>query len=102
MITENGVEKNLYGGEITVSITLAEEDRIRFCVEDDGCGMSKERLEQVLSGLAQEAKEDQNRGIGLSNIYGRLKLFYKEDCTFSIESEDGKGTKVIIEVPGLY
>ena len=39
----HGVEKNLNGGDVFVNVELTDEGLLRFCVEDNGCGMSEER-----------------------------------------------------------
>ena len=39
------------------------------------------------------------KGIGVANIYQRLKLFYGEDVVFRIESKQGKGTRITIIIP---
>ena len=41
----------------------------------------------------------EKHGIGMVNIYRRLRLFYGEDLAFSVESEIGVGTRIKICVP---
>jgi two-component system sensor histidine kinase YesM len=43
--------------------------------------------------------EEKGRGIGLRNVHERLKLRYGEMYGITVESEIGKGTKVIIRFP---
>lgn len=92
----HGLEQKVDGGTVEVSVQKWGDDRMRICVEDDGCGMSKERLEEIRSNLD---KKMNIRGIGMSNIYQRLLLFYGEDIYFDIDSKEGKGTKVTIIIP---
>lgn len=92
----HGLEQKVDGGTVEVSVQKWGDDRMRICVEDDGCGMSKERLEEIRSNLD---KKMNTRGIGMSNIYQRLLLFYGEDIYFDIDSKEGKGTKVTIIIP---
>ena len=80
---------------VTVTIGVYEEaDRIRIAVRDTGLGMSPERLEAVRAGSCQSHEH----GIGLTNIRERLKMTY-ENSLFTIESEAGKGTAVVIYIP---
>lgn len=95
----HGVEKNLDGGDVFVNVYLTDNECIRFCVEDNGCGMTGERKREVLDMLKQGTEEEHTKGIGLLNIYRRLELFYGGDAEFSIESNLGTGTKIIITVP---
>lgn len=37
--------------------------------------------------------------IGVLNVRTRLSYLYNDDFTFDVESEQGKGTKVIIVIP---
>jgi sensor histidine kinase YesM len=60
-------------------------------VEDNGVGISEQRLEVILSGQKSEGL-----GIGLSNIRQRLKKRYNTDL--KIESNYGKGTKIYFEI----
>jgi len=95
----HGVEKNMHGGDIYVTVRVTEENSLSFCVQDNGPGMSESRKEEVLSQLTKKSDEEKKKGIGLANIYGRLKLFYGDQMRFSIETEEGRGTKVMITVP---
>jgi len=40
-------------------------------------------------------------GIGLSNVRERLRVLYGEDFQLEIESREGQGTTIRIEVPEL-
>lgn len=76
-------------------------------VEDDGEGIEKERLEFVKSYISNEktnindylGEKDARKGIGLYNVNSRIKLCYGDTYGIQIESEKGKGTKVIIRIP---
>lgn len=93
----HGLERKVGGGKVEAVIRKAEGGRIRLEVTDDGCGMQEETLKRLRDSLVKEQNEG---GIGLSNIYRRLKLFYGDDMAFSIESREGEGTKVIVETAG--
>lgn len=92
----HGLEQKMGDGQVDVSIKMYDEHHIIFVVEDDGCGMDRETLEQVLSRLNSQEKM---KGVGVANIYQRLCLFYGEDMTFRMESKVGEGTRITIIVP---
>lgn len=47
-----------------------------ICVRDNGKGMSRERIEEVLSGHAGNGEEQSDStGIGMNNVISRLELF---------------------------
>lgn len=83
-------------GTCTVKVeVLSYKDKILFEVSDDGVGMSRERLKEVRSFSMQPRQN----GIGLKNIHQRLELLYGKDFHFRIDSEEGQGTRIQIEIP---
>lgn len=92
----HGLEQQAEGGDIDVNITQNEPGRLKFVVADTGCGIPPERLTGIRNSLAQPGGQN---GIGMANIYQRLKLFYGDAAAFTIESEMGKGTTITIVVP---
>lgn len=79
---------------LTISIRREREELI-VCVEDDGVGMSAERLAELFT---EEQKGDV-RKIGVANVRDRIREIYGEPYTLKIESELGIGTRVIMNVP---
>ena len=67
-----------------------------FKVTDNGCGIEEEKLKEICDALG--SKESKN-GIGMSNIYQRLKLFYGEAVEFDVQSKRNQGTVITIVVP---
>ena len=65
--------------------------------EDDGGGMSEEKLKQLRDMLKGEAKAD--KSVGLWNVYRRLVLYYGETFSFEISSILKKGTVCMISIP---
>jgi signal transduction histidine kinase len=76
-----------HSGAATVLVRLAKtDDRIRLCVEDDGCGFDPGQAEidcDALSGFGLEGMHDRAAMVG-----GRL----------SIDSRPGQGTSVCLEL----
>lgn len=92
----HGLEQKIEEGEVVVSVYLMQENKIQFVVEDNGCGMDKEQIEQLWQTMQKRVS---GKGVGLANVYQRLKLFYGEDMQFDIVSELDVGTKITIVVP---
>jgi LytS/YehU family sensor histidine kinase len=86
---KHGLASKLGGGELTIR-TESRDSRVIISVEDNGVGISKERMAQVF--------ED---GIGISNVHERLRVLYGSDFRMDISSEEGEGTRIRIEVPEL-
>ncbi len=92
----HGLEKKVDGGTVEVRIRRKEDGFLIFEVMDDGCGMDVKRLEELKKNLG--TRESRN-GIGMSNIYQRLQIFYGEKMQFYVQSMSGEGTMVTVVIP---
>ncbi|HIT89951.1 MAG TPA: sensor histidine kinase [Candidatus Merdenecus merdavium] len=99
-IVENAIVHGLTSVEEDIGhlqiIVKKMEHHIYLEVIDDGEGMSREEIEQVLH--AKEKRED-NYSIGIENVYHRIKLHYGSMGSLEISSEVGSYTKVIMKIP---
>lgn len=89
----HGLLDEMAEGRIKVGIHKAGKF-IVIVIEDNGCGISNEILEQIKDGYETKAGR-----IGIANVLKRLPLYYGEDFVFLIESSLGVGTKVEIRIP---
>ena len=88
--------KNAYDANaLNLKITF-ENDMLRF--EDNGIGMTKERLNQVRGGLTTKI-EDSNDFYGLYNVNERIRLKFGEEYGLSIDSVLQEGTCVEVWLP---
>ncbi|WP_127583208.1 sensor histidine kinase [Paenibacillus koleovorans] len=87
----HGLMSNASGGTVKVSIQQEADGIVRFTVEDNGCGMSPEKQNEV---LGSDGKEE---GIGLWNIRKRYQLLYGK--SIRVESAEGAGTKISFDIP---
>lgn len=85
----HGIAKKEGGGTLCVSVQK-QPNGIDIVVEDNGVGISEEQL-QI---LVQEGE-----GIGFSNAFHKMKLL--KNATMHVSSEQGKGTKISIFLPGV-
>jgi len=92
---KHGLGPKEANGTITVRLSI-EEEMLKAVIEDDGVGMSEERLENLRLNLVNPPTTGTH--IGLYNIAARLKLRDKR-CTFDIESKQGIGTKISLTLP---
>lgn len=80
-------------------------DGIQFIIEDDGCGISQERLAKIreilnnnqVNGMGYSTENS----IGLSNVDMRIKL-QQGGAGLEIESEEGMYTRVTFFIPKEY
>ena len=100
-IVENAVihaiEPEVDGGNIWFRV-IDEAELVRIEIEDDGMGMPAEKIKQILDEKF-DLNEGHSTGIGFSNVVKRMRLFYGIEDVMTIESIEGKGTKVILKIP---
>ena len=61
--------------------------------------MSEEKVKELLS--EDNINRDGMRKIGIANVYNRIQHIYGENYGMSVESEEGKGTKITISMPAV-
>ena len=81
-------------GELTIQVKKTDALYIR--VTDDGCGMDRRQVEEIMRGTVRVRQS--GHGIGIDNIKERLDILYGEQAGFSIHSELGKGTEMEIVI----
>lgn len=104
-IVENSVNYGIrnieWEGKIVLSVFAAEEDTLCISIRDNGIGMSQEKIDKIMMSRLKDAdlSKDSN-GIGLDNVIGRLRLFFKSEDNLEILSEgENCGTEVRIYMP---
>ncbi|WP_455614946.1 cache domain-containing sensor histidine kinase [Eisenbergiella sp.] len=99
----HGLEPKMEKGQVDVRFSDDGEEGIRITVEDDGCGMKKEELAALRAQMEayneEQAYGKSGHGIGVSNVYRRIRLFYGEYAQFKIESEENRGTCITMRLP---
>ncbi|MFT4415005.1 ATP-binding protein [Fredinandcohnia humi] len=85
----HGVGRKENGGIVKLSINKVGDD-VKIVIEDNGIGIPKQKQVELLNG--------RNSRIGFTNPFKKLKLIKK--ASFSLESEEGIGTKITIILPG--
>ena len=99
-IVENSVFHGYQGGRIPGIIRIkAEEadDCLMITVQDEGEGMDESRLRNILD--SEFSPGHRRRRVGLKNIHQRLVLQYGSEYGLRVQSERGKGTRVLILLP---
>ncbi|HYA63735.1 MAG TPA: histidine kinase [Candidatus Sulfotelmatobacter sp.] len=86
---KHGLAPKVEGGRIYLR-TSNRDGRLHIEIEDNGVGISEEKLPHVYV-----------EGIGLSNVRERLHVLYGADFNLDIDSHEGKGTTIKIDVPQL-
>lgn len=85
----HGLAPKLEGGEIRLCTRMID-GRLTIDINDNGMGISTERLAEIY-----------HEGIGISNVRERLRLLYGDQFRMEINSQEGEGTQIRIEIPEL-
>jgi two-component system LytT family sensor kinase len=86
---KHGLTRKVGAGHITLR-SHRDNDLLIVDVEDDGLGISEERLQSAMSS-----------GIGLSNVHERLRVIYGSTGRVVLRGTPGKGACAHLEIPIL-
>ena len=96
----HGLKDKEGGGVLYVDIGLSEDKRmLHIIIEDNGKGMSGELQKQYND--PEKAVVDDEKGIGLHNVFSRLRMYYGEYASWNIKSIEGMGMVVTVKVPAI-
>ncbi|NWL87897.1 MULTISPECIES: sensor histidine kinase [unclassified Paenibacillus] len=97
-----------FDGDIFIEAELIEQQGsrdIKITVRDNGAGMSKSRLEELHAKMNKDqgdVKEGPGQGfsgIGVLNVFQRLRLIYGGKVYTELQSEEDVGTVIVIQFP---
>ncbi|MBR6404481.1 MAG: sensor histidine kinase [Eubacterium sp.] len=91
----HGISPKVEGGSVYVDVSK-KDDKLYITVKDTGVGMDDDMVTRIQDSL--DGKGDHSVGIGLGNIYRRLKTMYA-DAKMVIDNKLGEGTSVTIILP---
>lgn len=95
----HGIKNREEGGRITVTGQKKGEFLV-FVIEDTGCGMEPEMLEDLRRKLKENALpySEHENGFGIYNVNRRILLYYGRECGLDVWSEKYTGTRVTIRL----
>lgn len=71
---------------------------ISINIIDNGIGMSKNKINEIMETFDSNDESLQTSSVGLKNCYRRFYLMYGDNFKFSLDSEINKGTKITIKI----
>lgn len=106
-LVENAVKYSLEKagvGQVTLR-TLVQDERLLICVKDNGIGMSRELVQDLLAeiktGDSVAILSSEGHSIGLRNVLSRCRLNYGEQFHLGLQSRLGEGTELTLYLPLL-
>jgi two-component system sensor histidine kinase YesM len=94
----HGFERLKQGGLLTVRVKDNNRN-IVVTLTDNGKGMSESIVNRLNNNLMDKASKSGH--IGIENVKERLSIYYGTDANVKIESIEGNGTTVCIQIPKL-
>jgi two-component system sensor histidine kinase YesM len=88
---KHGIQNTADVGVVKIEVSQ-KEDFLYVDVEDNGCGIESNKLEEIIESLPEDDVFCEN--VGIKNVYKRLHLYYGDEVEFNISSEINKGTIV--------
>ena len=98
-LLSNAVKYNKQGEQVTVSVEPIADGRVRLIVADNGPGIAKDAQKNLFKRFYEgdyRKFKTIGTGIGLSLVRDLVQLHHG---TIAMESEQGQGTRFIIEFP---
>ena len=89
----NAIQAIENGGSLMVNVS-EKRGRYEVGIEDSGCGISREDLSKIFNPFF--SSKEKGSGLGLPIV---RNIIEGHNGTIRIESSEGRGTKVIIELP---
>ncbi len=96
-IISNAIKFTESGGRITLR-ERSGKDNVTVEISDTGCGMSEETLRHIFDKFYQGDTSHSTEGNGLGLALA-LRILQLTDATVSAESELGKGSRFIVNIP---
>ena len=100
-LVENSILHNIeHRDYLSIDISgKLSEDLIILCVKDNGTGMTKEQMEQILKPKTHAEKGYVFSGLGVCNVEERIRLAYGPDYGLEYNSDGYSYTEVTITFP---
>lgn len=101
-IVENAVKHGFStkkkGGMIDIN-AFTRNNNLIITITDNGCGIPADKLDMLNKELSLYKETIAGSHIGMQNVSNRIKLYYGDEYGLNIQSIEGEGTTVTIEIP---
>lgn len=94
----HGLSNKKSKGTLEISISITGEMLV-IKIEDDGVGMSQEKLEEISRYINEPTIHNKNHSIGIRNVNQRIKLACGSEYGVMIESRENQGSCFMINLP---
>jgi len=98
---KHGFDQKLEKATIVITARGEHDDYLCISVQDNGVGVREDALEQLRRELADNESDGKPKstGIGLKNIYDRLKIYYSSQVEMEVDGSEDGGFKITVIIP---
>ena len=98
----HGLRMKTENGEVRVLVKKLIDDGFIIEVSDNGCGMDKHTLQELLEKSGNPGKDEsaKHKSIGVSNVVNRMKIAFGNRLSFQIYSAPDAGTTIQLCIEG--
>jgi two-component system, sporulation sensor kinase E len=93
-LIKNSIEASQNGGTVSIILEQIENSHVLISIKDNGCGISKERLEKI--GEPFYSSKEKGTGLGLTVSF---KIVQSHQGNIQFDSQKNQGTSVQISLP---
>jgi two-component system sensor histidine kinase YesM len=98
----HGIKNKRGGGIIVVRARQENDNEVLLEVEDDGIGLTPDRLAQLQTELNDDSGDMKlESGFAIGNVNKRIRLYYGRQYGLSIRSEYYTGTCATLVIPAI-
>ncbi|GFZ34402.1 two-component sensor histidine kinase [Clostridium zeae] len=96
---KHGLSKKLVKEDGTIVVDGKEDEQFTYItITDNGCGIDEASLIELKEFL-NSSEQNTKHGLGMKNVYERIKIYYGEYYGIDIVSKKDYFTKIILKLP---
>ena len=101
-LVENSIIHGKSGNKDTICIEVSakyNDNNVVIIVRDNGCGIAPQQLDKLYTDFNLQKSTGKYGGIGLANLYSRIRLLYDTPASLDIHTQETQYTEIVLTLP---
>lgn len=101
-LVENSIIHGKSGNKDTICIEVSakyNDNNVIIIVRDNGCGIAPQQLDKLYTDFNLQKSTGKYGGIGLANLYSRIRLLYDTPASLDIHTQETQYTEIVLTLP---
>ncbi len=101
-LVENSIIHGKSGNKDTICIEVSakyNDNNVIIIVRDNGCGIAPQQLDKLYTDFDLQKSTGKYGGIGLANLYSRIRLLYDTPASLDIHTQETQYTEIVLTLP---